>query len=51
MCINKKYSNKTCAHLPTYEAKKLESTSSETILPKKSNLIVGRINRNSCMDI
>lgn len=51
MCINKIYSNKTYPHLPTYEAKKLESTSSETILPKKSNLIVGSINRNSCMDI
>ena len=51
MCINKIYSNKTCPHLPKYEAKNLESTSSEIILPKKSNLIVGRINWNSCMDI
>ena len=51
MCINKIYSSKTCPHLPTYEAKKLESTSSEIILSKKSNLIVGRINWKSCMDL
>ena len=49
--INKKHSYKARPDLMTYKAKKLESTFTEVTLPKKTNLIVGCINRHPSMDI
>ena len=48
--INKKHFYKTRPDLMSYKSKKLESSFLEVILPKKSNLNIGRIYRHPCMD-
>ena len=49
--INKRYYYKTHPDLAIYEPRKLESIFVEVVLPKKSNLIVGCINKYPYMDI
>ena len=49
--ITKRHSYKTRPDLATYKPKKLESIFVEVVLPKKSNLIVGCIDKHPCMSL